>query len=157
MWPKLGVAVAAALLVSAVGVTTVGGASAAPTTQCRSVKGTITITGTGAFTGKATGSLPGTLSNIVPADDFTGSNIRTTWSFTITDRAGVAADYVMDVLGTNFTGTTLVGGGILSELSLPVGTSSAIHVTLGPQDDSPEGAQPDVYSYAGQRCIETVP
>lgn len=161
MWPKLGVAVAAVLLLSAVGVTTVGGASAASTTQCRSLKGAITITGTGApgaetFTGKATGSLAGTLSSIVPANDFAGYNIRTTWSFTITDRTGVAADYVMDVLGTNFTATALVGGGILSELSLPQGTYSAIHVTLGPQDDSPDGTPPDVFSYAGQRCVETL-
>jgi hypothetical protein len=159
MWPKVGVVLATAALLSAVGVTTVNGASAGPTTQCRTLKGTITITGTGApgeevFTGKATGSLAGTLSGITATNQFVGDSILTTWSFAITDRSGVTASYVMNVLGTNFTATALVGGGLLSELSLPEGTFSAIHVTLGPQDDSPDGAQPDVFTYAGQRCPE---
>jgi hypothetical protein len=157
MWPKVGVAVAAAALLSAVGLTTVNVASAGPTTQCRGVKGTITLSATGepgaeVFTGRATGALAGTLSNIVPTNDVAGYNIRPTWSFTITNRSGQTADYVMDVLGTNFTATGLVGGGILTELSLPEGTISSIHVTLGPQDDFPDGAQPDVFTYAGQRC-----
>jgi len=162
MRSKLGLAGAAALLVGAVGLMSVGGADAAPTSQCRGLKGTITITGTGepgaeTFTGKATGSIAGTLSNIVPANDFAGYNIRTTWSFTVTDRAGASADYVMDVLATNFTATSLVGGGLLNEVAPAAGTSSSIHVTLGPQDDSPDGAQPDVFTYAGQRCVDAAP
>ena len=162
MRSKLGLAGAAALLVGAVGLLPVGGADAAPASQCRGLKGTITITGTGepgaeTFMGKATGSIAGTLSSIVPTNDFAGYNIRTTWTFTITDRAGVAADYVMDVLGTNFTATGLVGGGILTEVAPAAGTNSAIHVTLGPQDDSPYGAQPDVFTYAGQRCVDAAP
>lgn len=151
----------AAVALTAAGATTAVGAGPATTNQCRVLKGTITIAAEGTpgaetFSGRATGALAGTLGGILPTNDFAGYNIRTTWSFTITDRFGGSADYVMDVLGTNFTSTGLVGGGLLSELNPPAGTYSSIHVTLGPQDDSPEGLQPDVFSYAGERCTEPV-
>ena len=159
MWTRVSIPLVAAVALTAAGVMTPVGVGAAPTNQCRALKGTITIAGEGApgaetFTGRSTGALAGTLSGIAPANDFTGYNIRTTWTFTITDRLGVSSDYVMDVLGTNFTATGLVGGGLLSELDPPAGTYSSIHVTLGPQDDSPEGLQPDVFTYSGQRCAE---
>ena len=160
MWRRASIPVIAAVALTAAGATTAVGAFAAPTNQCRVLKGTITIAAEGApgaetFTGRATGVLAGTLSGIVPVNDFQGYNIRTTWTFTVTDRFGSSSGYVMDVLGTNFTSTGLVGGGLLSELDPPAGTYSSIHVTLGPQDDSPEGLQPDVFSYAGQRCTES--
>ena len=161
MWRRSITSVIAAVALTAVGATTAGGAGAAPATQCRVIKGTITIAGEGSpgaetFTGRATGTLAGTLSGISVANDFAGFNIRTTWTFTITDRSGSSAGYVMDVVATNFTSTALVGGGLLTEADPPAGTWSAIHVTLGPQDDSPDGLPPDVFSYVGQRCTESV-